>query len=324
MLNNFGFKDSIQKQIFYRWLFVDTKPLNTDARAALDSNNNNHQSAIQQGFKNYLDAFNNPDVLKSLSMTDEKINNINVYHVYFAPDDNVLNIFWNKYTKKDQNKTQNSYASNYKISDSVKNFVIDIWIDKSTYLIQKSTVRLSIKSPNNGSANVASPLGMLSSQKEDIPVSVSVKLSDFNKPVVFDIPKDAVKFDDLIKGLMPQMQQVGTPSASVKNNNVNPNITKNNSISNTSSNNGLNIGRCKLYGINKNENNSSFIADGEVVNSGSSSWIIKLDQLNPQYGINIDSNTQFVGKQESSYKVGDCLEATIQSSNLKASTISPQ
>lgn len=212
MLDNYGFTENIQKQVFGKWIYIDSKPLNTDARTSLD-NTKSSESTIQQGFKDYLDAFNNPEILKSLSMTEEKLGTLGVYHVYFAPNDSVLNVFWDKYTQKVQNKTASQPKTNYKISDSVKDFVVNIWIDRNTYLIQKSSVKFVAKSASNGSANMISPLGMLSTQKQDIPIFISVQLSDFNSPVVIDTPVGAVKFDDLFKSLMAQMQaQKSTPT----------------------------------------------------------------------------------------------------------------
>jgi hypothetical protein len=134
------------------------------------------------------------------------MNNVNVYHINFAPNDSVLNVFWNKYTKKNQGNTNISSNPSYKISDTIKNFVVDIWIDKNSYFIQKSSVRFIIKSSNTGYTDITNPLGMLGSQKQDIPVSISVKLSNFNQNVNVEVPNNAAKFDDFVKSLMSQMQ----------------------------------------------------------------------------------------------------------------------
>jgi hypothetical protein len=322
MLNNYGFTESVQKQVFNKWLFVDTKPLNTDARAALDSNKNS-ESFIQQGFKNYLDAFNNKDVLKSLSMAEEKINDTDVYHIHFVPNDDVLNVFWDKYTKKEQDKAKNSYSSNYKISNSIKSFVIDIWIDKVTYLIQKSSVRFNVKASNNISANIANPLGMLSSQ-QDIPTAVSVKLSDFDKSVVVDAPKDAVKFDDLIKSLMPQMASQSARNNFQQENSI---LKKENIGSQSAIFNAEKLGKCEKSGIERNIDGTTntFKASGELLAMVNNQyWQIELDTLNPKYGLVFDSDTKFIGKPQSSFKIGDCITATIRSGEAKVSTISLQ
>jgi hypothetical protein len=198
-----SFEEFIQNQVIGKWFSVDSTSLNTDARANIESNDNS-QSAIQEGFKTYLDAFNNQDVLKSLSMNEEKLNNIDTYHIYFVPNDDVLNVFWDKYTKKDKNTAKNSYSSNYKVSDSIKNLKINIWINKNTYFLQKSTVKFNAKSPSSSAVGMAGPLGMLSSQEQTIPVSISIILSDFNKPVDVAVPTDAVKYEDLVKSFMMQ------------------------------------------------------------------------------------------------------------------------
>jgi glucan phosphoethanolaminetransferase (alkaline phosphatase superfamily) len=146
-------------------------------------------------------------------------------------------------------------------------------------------------------------------------------IKDMKRPVLPAPSRSVQKRNDI-----DQSPFVAQSTASAENNNVNPNITTNNNLNSTGSNNALNIGKCKAYGIkDKNENSIWFIAAGELVSSDNKSlWIIKLDQLNPRYGINIDSDTQFVGKQESAYKVGDCLIAAIRSSSFKATAISPQ
>ena len=81
-----------------------------------------------------------------------------------------------------------------------------MWIDKNHYLTQKSTARLTVKSSGYGSAISANPLSMITGQQQEMPISASVKFSKFNETVTVDAPKDAVKFDDLMKTLMPQMQ----------------------------------------------------------------------------------------------------------------------
>lgn len=160
------------------------------------------------------------------------------------------------------------------------------------------------------------PLGMFSSQ-QDTPVSLSVKLSDFNKPVVIDIPENAVKFDDLMKSLMPEMkvatgssryfvqpEPIGSPSAIF-------NVKK--------------YGKCEKSGIERNTAGITFTASGElltVVNNRY--WQIELDTLNPKYGLIFDSNTKFIGRPQSAFKVGDCITAVVRSGEARVSTISLQ
>jgi hypothetical protein len=204
MLNTIGVSQSMQNEFINKWFFADTKPLNTNARAALNSSSQDQQSQIQQSIKNYLDAFNNPDVLKTLTMTTEKLNGTDVYHLNFSPDDSTLDLFWNKYTTQNSS-TNNLYGANYKISDTIKNFVVDIWIDRSQYLIQKSSLKFTIKTPASSALGV-SPLGMLTPQNQEIPVAIVVDFSHFNEPVIVNPPANPVDINVFIKQISAQLE----------------------------------------------------------------------------------------------------------------------
>lgn len=217
-LGSFGFSsDTIQNKVLNKWIYFDTKPLNTDAR---NNNDQQNKSIIQEAIQNYLDAFNNQEVIKSLSMTKEDLNGVKTYRLHFVPNDKALNIFWNKYTQTKENT--NSNAGNYEISDFIKNFNINIWISTDKYLIQKSTLSFVFKSPNSSLIN-SSVLtsGLLPSQNQEISTFFSVSFSHYNEAVEVNPPQDAVKFSDLTNSLSnidPVKQTDKARDASVKNN----------------------------------------------------------------------------------------------------------
>lgn len=212
MMIGFGISEDIQNMVVGKWVMKDVKPLDTEARAILEKNAG-EESIVQKQFENYLKAFANRDILSRLTMKEEKNDGLNEYHINFSPDDKTVDMFWEEFVKEELQKTTTSekLPSDYKISDNIKNIAIDMWIDKKTYLIQKSTLSFNIES-SSSSSTIDNPIGMIA-PTQAISVAIGVKFSDFDKAFTVEVPKNAVDLDDLMKDVMSQyMLEVATRS----------------------------------------------------------------------------------------------------------------
>jgi hypothetical protein len=68
-----------------------------------------------------------------------------------------------------------------------------------------------------------------------------------------------------------------------------------------------------------------YSANGEIVEIiNDKMWSIQINQELSRYGIDIDPETQFVGKAKSTYEVGDCIKAIKNENNSKTYAIYPQ
>ncbi len=68
-----------------------------------------------------------------------------------------------------------------------------------------------------------------------------------------------------------------------------------------------------------------YAASGELVSTTpDGKWTIVLNSLNPKFGLNISSDTQFINKAKTAYQDGDCLRAVVQGEGQKVYAVFPQ
>lgn len=203
LLTNFGIDETLQKQFTNKWFFLDTKPLETDARRSLDTQNTN-SSMTNKAIKDVFDSLDDPKVMKALTMNSNILSTIPVYHIHFAPTDEVLDKFYEKYLRLQYPSSRQYNSEDYKISKTITRFVMESWIDKKDYYVSKISVVFTVKAQPS-SYNRPSPFpNVLPNQTSDISVSFVVNLSDFGKKIPFVIPENSVKFDEFLKSVMPQ------------------------------------------------------------------------------------------------------------------------
>lgn len=204
LLTNFGIDNALQKQFINKWFYLDTKPLETDARSSLDKQSLNGP-VTNKAIKDLFDSLDDPSVMKSLRMNSETLSVTPVYHINFAPTDETLDLFFEKYLSLQYPSSRQPSQADSKISKTITHFAMDSWIDKKDYYVRKTAIAFTIKAQPS-SYNRSSPVpNVFPNQTSDIPVSLVVNLSDFGKEVPFIMPENPVKFDEFLESVMPKV-----------------------------------------------------------------------------------------------------------------------
>jgi hypothetical protein len=208
MYQTYGLSDVVGK-----WFLLD---LASETSIVKIPNEIDSQSkvVIQDIVNNYLNVLGDPEIIKSLSMVQEQLDGASVYHLRFAPTDSVLDTLWTKYVMK-YSKESGIDVSNYKLSDWIKGFTSDLWMGKSEYYIHKFGLKFDLTNPYYFAQTQplsSSDSASISINKNKVPVSLTVKFSDFGKPVTVETPSDALNFSDFIT---TSMEEAASRSATI-------------------------------------------------------------------------------------------------------------
>lgn len=213
LLTKFGIDETLEKQLIDKWFFLDTQPLPTDARKSLEKQNTNG-SLRNKAIIDVFDALDDSKAIKSLTMKDDKLLTASVYHIHFAPTDDLLDSFFENLSSKNSSSRQQS-PKNSKISKTITRFVMDTWIDKKDYYVRKMAVTSTIKLQPPSYDKSSSLFNILPNQTSDILVSFVANLSDFGKKIFVAIPENPVDFNEFIKSIASKIQKASTPSGSL-------------------------------------------------------------------------------------------------------------
>lgn len=224
MKNNFMYKrnnafgkhyyyapDLIKQELLHKWFSLD---INNNT---FDSIQNYNKTVTLQIEKNIFESLNDPEVAKSLTMSSSNLNDKPVYHLYFVPTAHAFDVFWSKNGGLNNSKAgidlENSKIPHY--SDYVDKYVLDLWIDKNTYLVSKVTTSFTyFDSVSSSPASWGYNSGPAPLRDSGNPFTFVMNMSDYGKMFDVEIPKDAVNESDFLKSLYLRLQEDQTASQS--------------------------------------------------------------------------------------------------------------
>lgn len=198
---NFAAPDLIKQKIVHKWFSLDIN------QTTFDSIQNYNKTVTLQIEKNIFEALNDPEVAKSLTMSSSILNGKPVYHIRFVPTPHAFDIFWSK------NAGLNNSPAGVDLegretphfSDYIDKYILDLWIDKDTYLVNKVTT--SFTSFIKGDTTPIKDYGQQ-------PFAFVMNVSDYEKVFDVEIPKDAVNQSDFLTKLYLKLQEDQTASQS--------------------------------------------------------------------------------------------------------------
>ncbi len=201
LATNFNAQDLIKQEILHKWFTLDIN-LNTFA-----SIQNYNKTVTLQIEKNIFEAIDDPEVAKNLMMSSSILNSKPVYHIRFVPTAHAFDTFWSK------NGGLNTSPAGVDLegreiprySDYIDKYVLDLWIDKNTYLVSKVTTSFTsfIKGDN-------API----KDYDQRSFAFVMDVSDYGKVFDVEIPRDAVNESDFLRSLFLRLQEEQTASQS--------------------------------------------------------------------------------------------------------------
>ena len=177
---------------FSHWIVWDTNTLDTEARSLIEQNSQTQSKTPAQALTSVL---KNKTLMSKITLTSEMLDGVSVYKLHPTVDAEFVNAYVSEFgTESDK---QNLDAGKW--LDSLKDFNLDVYIDKSTYHVAKIT--LSFASKQNSS--LLSPvMGMVPyASSGDMQLAAVLKLSDYNKPLTVDVPADTKSWEDVFADL---------------------------------------------------------------------------------------------------------------------------
>ncbi len=206
--------------LFDNWIAYDTKTLDTQARQELNKKND-QRSLTQQYISNLVDDLVDDKLLPELKVSDESLDGNATYKIHLSADDKTVDNLVYKIENKLQNGAKKAElkvnSTNTKPSDYIKNFSLDIWIDKGNYLVRKVVNSLDYQPSPTGNAIPTQVLGISQtpiSQLTQLPfssavlsstktsVATVVKFDHFGEAFTIEIPSSSLKPEDFYKKFM--------------------------------------------------------------------------------------------------------------------------
>lgn len=212
-LSYFGKNTDEMMKVFDNWLSYDPATLNTEASKNLQEQKKS--GSVEDSTKKISDILLSDKILKALEVGEENVNNFPTYKIHLKADKELID-YLDKSIREKQVGTSDIMVGQAKLSDSVKDLVTDIWIDKQNYYIRKASLYIKTVTPNPSNlermlpqqsssvlgAKIALsqlPLSTPTSNQKETAVSVVVLFSDFDQPISVDVPEKALTIDEFYK-----------------------------------------------------------------------------------------------------------------------------
>jgi len=194
------------------WVSYDTSTLETAARKQIDAEMEAEQvttEILEDFYEKYIDE----EVLSKMKVTSTELDGHKVYKVRLDADaeliDHIGKMIEEEVASRYDAGSQGSYSvQEYKLSDSVKKLVLEVFVDKRQYYIRGFNILADFEADEVTSGYPDSAgafsMGLLPTGEQKASFSFSAKFSDFDKDVSLDLPTDFITFDEF-SALMSQI-----------------------------------------------------------------------------------------------------------------------
>lgn len=190
------------------WISFDVSSLDTAARRQLDA------QSVSQATDFNLNSLLDKEVVSEMKLSDSMANNFPVYKISLDADDALVNDLGHSIQKQQGDLQSNSPFSN--ASNVIKNLKMSLLVDKSTFYIQEADISFDENYGGSMVPNINNiQTQVLGAQAQSIPVSMVIKLSDFNKPVNVDAPASSIPAEQLYTQLINQSLKNTTPPKTI-------------------------------------------------------------------------------------------------------------
>ncbi len=189
--------------IIDKWVFIDTTPLDTEARKSLEKDTEMSplsEKFLDENFDKYFDDV----ILSKIKLTSSKDEELDVYKISLEADSQLIDYLGKKIEDMQKQKYNYSYPKNStanieKISDIIKKFNLEIAIDKEKYFTRKIVTQIDIEydeSKNTNLLPIENFLGPLSSSNNQVSVATVIKFSNFGEEVIVEEPQETMSSEE--------------------------------------------------------------------------------------------------------------------------------
>ncbi len=203
--------------IFTQWIQYDTSTLDTEASVMLE---NDKIDAGNQA-DDYLERLWGEKVMDRMNMSEESSDGVMTYKFDLEADDAMVDAIMYQAQNEAEGKSPSTLRTDpVKPSDYIKDYKMKIWIEKSSYLVQKVTLSFTYDQAALEQGNVevtpsrvlgvSDVLGiedlMLGQAAPRYKVAMVIGLSDYGKDFKVEIPEKSLKPEEVVEQLMTAVQ----------------------------------------------------------------------------------------------------------------------
>lgn len=202
-----GVKASNLDPILNKWVSYDTTPLDTEARTRIQEDREVDplsEEFIDKNFEKYLDE----EVLSKMSLSSDTEEGNAVYKITLDADSNMIDHLGKKIEDAYRQKSNYAYPQqsgneSEKLSDFIKKFKWEIFIDKKNFFTRKVIVSIDLEYDSNnglGSFSMGSLISPVSS-KNNAKIVLAAKFDHFGEEVIIEEPESSItieEFSDLL------------------------------------------------------------------------------------------------------------------------------
>lgn len=173
---------------FSHWIVWESNTLDTEARTLIEQNSQTQSKTPAEALTSVL---KNKTLMSKIALTTETLDGMSVYKLHPTVDAEFVKAYVSEFGS-DFDK-QNLDAGKW--LESLNDFNLDMYIEKSSYHVVKINVSFGSKQNSSLLSPVISMVPGVSS--EDIKVAAVLKLTDYNKPLTVAVPTDTKSWQDV-------------------------------------------------------------------------------------------------------------------------------
>lgn len=224
-------KESLEP-LLQNWISYDISPLQTNARKLLDDRSSNDLPQ-QKLIDFYSNVLLDKKILDNIKITNDSSATFKTYKMHFAPDSQTLdylgkNIENNlKFDGAGKQSGRIISENPTKLSDTIKDLAIDIWVDESKYYLRKIETTFKIKPilpsiptlntlPSNVLGLATHDAGISAGLKSDIAIAIVIEFSNFGKKFDIQAPENSITVEEFYKLLSEQLNTINSKQSTVK------------------------------------------------------------------------------------------------------------
>lgn len=189
-----------------KWAYYDIpQSLQTEASKNLEEHKQENENKEAKEYVEKISTIITSDkILNSLVVSQESIDGLPTYKMTLKATSEIIDYLDGAFREIAEGG-RSLRTDGQKLSDTIKNLDIDLFIDKEKYYLRKLTVYTKIKTPKLED-RLPSNLQVLGTNTDSVLgdeffLSLVVNLTDFEKPFEVTIPEDPIKAEDYLSRL---------------------------------------------------------------------------------------------------------------------------
>lgn len=179
----------VLQPILANWIMIDGTPLQTEARAALDSQPKENDSQLNQAVQRFSDSLTTKKIMTQIKMASDTVDGVAAYRLEYAPTNAQLDEV-SAEIQQVFGSSLPSYNSDEKLSDTVKNLRVKYWVGKQDHYVRRIEVNLDYVYSSYGESG------------QVIPVTTVMKMFDFGKQMDFTAPPSSITLEQFQQEMM--------------------------------------------------------------------------------------------------------------------------